>query len=266
MTASQAIADAPVLLRRDDGDVRTLSLNRPAARNGLSLELMAALQAELDAVRDAPSVKVVVIGATGPAFCAGHDLKEIRANPTREFYEQLFAACSRLMCAIVRLPQPVIARVQGPASAAGCQLLASADLAIAGQSARFATPGVSIGLFCSTPMVALSRNVATKHAMEMLLTGELTDASEAARIGLINRVVPDDRLDQAVYDLAEKIAAKSPVSLKVGKQAFYRQLELGLDEAYAYTSEVMTRNMLARDAKEGIDAFLEKRPPVWPGV
>ncbi len=266
MSASQAMVDAPVLLRRDDCDVRFLSLNRPAARNGLSLGLMAALQAELDAIRDEPSVKVVVIGATGPAFCAGHDLKEIRANPTREFYERLFAACSRLMCAIVRLPQPVIARVQGPASAAGCQLVASADLAIAAQSARFATPGVNIGLFCSTPMVALSRNVATKHAMEMLLTGELTDAAEAARIGLINRVVPDDRLDQAVIDLAAKIAAKSPVSLKVGKQAFYRQLELGLDEAYAYTSEVMTRNMLARDAKEGIDAFLEKRPPVWSSV
>ena len=266
MSASQAMVDAPVLLRRDDGDVRILSLNRPAARNGLSLGLMAGLQAELDAIGDEPSVKVVVIGANGPAFCAGHDLKEIRANPTREFYEQLFAACSRLMTAIVRLPQPVIARVQGPASAAGCQLVASADLAIAAQSARFATPGVNIGLFCSTPMVALSRNVATKHAMEMLLTGELTDAAEAARIGLINRVVADDFLDQAVMDLAKKIAAKSPVSLKIGKQAFYRQLELGLDEAYAYTSEVMTRNMLARDAKEGIDAFLEKRPPVWPGV
>ena len=266
MSASQAVVDASVLLRRDEDDVRTLSLNRPKARNGLSLELMAALQAELDAIRDDPSVKVVVIGASGPAFCAGHDLKEIRANPSRAFYERLFAACSRLMCAIVRLPQPVIARVQGPASAAGCQLVASADLAIAAQSARFATPGVNIGLFCSTPMVALSRNVATKHAMEMLLTGELTDAAEAARIGLINRVVADDRLDQAVCELARKIAAKSPVSLKLGKQAFYRQLELGLDEAYAYTSEVMTRNMLARDAREGIDAFLEKRPPVWPGV
>lgn len=266
MTASPAIVDAPVVLRRHDGDVRTLCMNRPAARNGLSLELMAALQAELDAIGDDRSVKVVVVGATGPAFCAGHDLKEIRANPSRAFYERLFAACSRLMTTIVRLPQPVIARVQGPASAAGCQLVASADLAIAAESARFATPGVNIGLFCSTPMVALSRNVATKHAMEMLLTGELIDADEAARIGLVNRVVADDRLDAAVDDLARKIAAKSPVSLKVGKQAFYRQLELGLDEAYAYTSEVMTRNMLARDAEEGIDAFLEKRPPVWPGV
>ena len=262
---ADAIPNAPILLRSDDAKVCTLRLNRPTVRNGLSLALMAALQAELDAIGEDDAVLVVVVAANGPAFCAGHDLKEIRANPDSVFYKRLFADCGRLMTTIVRLPKPVIASVHGPASAAGCQLVASCDLAIAAESAGFATPGVNIGLFCSTPMVALSRNVARKHAMEMLLTGDMIDAHEAARIGLVNRVVADDQLDAAVAGLARKIASKSPLSVAIGKQAFNRQLESGLEEAYAYTSEVMIRNMLARDAEEGIDAFLDKRPPVWLG-
>jgi enoyl-CoA hydratase/carnithine racemase len=199
----------------------------------------------------------------GPAFSSGHDLKEMRASRDRAAYEGLFRQCSRMMLAIVRLPQPVIARVQGIATAAGCQLVASCDLAVAAESARFATPGVNIGLFCSTPMVALSRNVSRKHAMEMLLTGEMISAEEARRIGLVNRVVPDLQLEETTRALAETIAAKSGHVLRIGKEAFYRQLELGLDEAYAYTSRVMTENMMARDAEEGIGAFLEKRKPEW---
>jgi enoyl-CoA hydratase/carnithine racemase len=198
-------------------------------------------------------------------FSAGHDLKEIRRQPGRAAYAALFERCSALMQSIVRLPRPVIARVQGIATAAGCQLVASCDLAIAADSARFATPGVDIGLFCSTPMVALSRNVGRKPAMAMLLTGEPIDAGSAVAMGLVNQAVPAAGLDQAVAALAQKIKSKSPLTLKLGKEAFYRQLELPLDEAYAFASRVMTENMLARDAEEGIDAFLEKRPPVWCG-
>ena len=226
---------------------------------------MAAVQGQLDAVADDPVVKVVVIAANGPAFSAGHDLKEIRANRERDFQERLMAQCSRMMTSIVRLPKPVIARVQATATAAGCQLIASCDLAVAAEDARFATPGVNIGLFCSTPMVALSRNVTRKHAMEMLLTGDMIDAATAERIGLVNRVVPAAELDAATYGIAEKIAAKSPLTLAIGKEAFYRQLEMDLDAAYRYTSEVMIRNLAARDAEEGIDAFIEKRDPVWEG-
>lgn len=255
----------PVLLRRDAGGIATLTLNRPAARNALSVALMAALQDELDRIRDEPATKVVVIAAAGPAFCAGHDLREIRANPGRRNYEALFAQCSRLMQSIVRLPKPVIARVQGVATAAGCQMVASCDLAVAADSAKFATPGVNIGLFCSTPMVALSRNVGRKAAMEMLLTGEMIDAAAAERLGLVNRAVPAERLDDETYGLARRVADKSPLTLAIGKEAFHRQAELPLAEAYAYASEVMTRNMLARDAEEGIDAFLEKRQPTWKG-
>ena len=255
----------PLLLRRDADGFATLTLNRPAARNALSVGLMNALQDALDRIRDESAIKAVVIAAAGPAFCAGHDLKEIRANPGRRSYEALFAQCSRLMQGIVRLPKPVIARVQGIATAAGCQLVASCDLAVAADSAKFATPGVNIGLFCSTPMVALTRNVGRKAAMEMLLTGEMIDAAAAERLGLVNRAVPADRLDDETYGLARRIAAKSPLTLAIGKEAFYRQAELPLAEAYAYASEVMTRNMLARDAEEGIDAFLEKRQPTWKG-
>jgi enoyl-CoA hydratase/carnithine racemase len=254
-----------VLLRRDQDQVAWLTLNRPQARNALSVDLMTALERALDAIAGDASVRVVVIGGAGPAFCAGHDLREIRHNPGRQSYEALFAQCSRLMTMIVRLPKPVIARVHGIATAAGCQFVASCDLAVAAETARFATPGVNIGLFCSTPTVALSRAVGRKAAMEMLLTGELVDAAEAKALGLINRVVPDAELDAAVAGLAAQIAGKSPLTLAIGKEAFYRQAEMTLDDAYGYASEVMTRNMLARDAAEGIDAFLAKRAPVWTG-
>jgi enoyl-CoA hydratase/carnithine racemase len=226
---------------------------------------MQALLTELDAIATEKAVKVVVIGGAGPAFCAGHDLRELRSRPERGAYQATFELCSKLMTRIVRLAKPVIARVHGVATAAGCQLVASCDLAVATNSARFATPGVNIGLFCSTPMVALSRAVGRKAAMEMLLTGELIDAPRARELGLINRVVADAALDEAVAALAGQIAAKSPLTLAIGKTAFYRQAEMGLDEAYTYVSEVMTRNMLARDAAEGIDAFLGKRTPTWTG-
>ena len=260
-TAAEAL-----VLRQDQGGVATLTLNRPAQRNALSVALMGALQAELDRLKEDRNVKVVVIAGSGPGFCGGHDLKEMRANPGRQAYEALFSQCSRLMMSIVRLPQPVIARVHAVAAAAGCQLVATCDLAVASESARFAVNGVNIGLFCSTPMVALTRAIPRKPALEMLLTGELVDARTALSYGLVNRVAPDDQLDAAVAELAGKIIAKSPYALKVGKEAFYRQAELGLDDAYAYASEVMTTNMLARDAEAGIDAFIAKRPmPEWQG-
>jgi len=255
-----------ILLRHDNDGVATLTLNRPAARNALSMGLMEALDAELAAIAGDRGVKVVIIAANGPAFCAGHDLREIRATPTRAAYAAVFALCSRLMQRIVRLPKPVIARVQGVASAAGCQLVASADLAVAADTARFATPGVDIGLFCSTPMVALSRSVGRKAAMEMLLTGDMVPAVRARELGLVNRVVPAAELHDATLALAAQIAAKSPLTVAIGKEAFYRQAEMDLAQAYDYASEVMTRNMLARDAEEGIDAFLAKRPPQWIGT
>jgi len=262
--------DAPltgtILLRRNQDGVAWITMNRAPARNALSMALMQALDAELAAVAEDPAVKVVVIAGSGPGFCSGHDLRELRAAPDRASYQAVFAQCSALMQRIVRLPKPVIARVHGIATAAGCQLVASCDLAIAADTARFATPGVNIGLFCSTPMVALSRNVGRKAAMEMLLTGDLIDAARAREIGLVNRVVPEAGLDAAVTALAEKIAGKSPLTLAIGKEAFYRQAELPLADAYEYASEVMVRNMLARDAAEGIDAFLEKRAPVWRGT
>ena len=262
---ANAAADEALLLRDDADGVARLTLNRPAARNALSLALMEEFQAALDAVGEDDTVKLVVIAGAGPGFCAGHDLKELRANPGRAFYKRTFTASSRLMLTIMRLPKPVIARVHGIATAAGCQLVATCDLAVAAADARFATPGVNIGLFCSTPMVALGRNVGRKQAMEMLLTGEMIDAEEAQRIGLVNRVAPADRLDQEVAALAGTIAAKSPLTLRIGKEAFYRQLEMDVEGAYDYAAEVMTRNMLARDAEEGFDAFIEKRAPVWRG-
>ncbi len=257
--------DEPILRRSDSNGVAVLTLNRPAARNALSRELMSALQTELEAIHTDPATHVVVIAGAGPAFCAGHDLKEIRSDPRREAYEALFSQCSRLMTTITRLRQPVIARVHGIATAAGCQLVATCDLAVASSTATFATPGVNIGLFCSTPMVALSRAVGRKAAMRMLLTGEAVDATTAAAIGLVNTVVEPNALDEAVAELAGRIVDKSPLVLAIGKEAFYRQIEMGLDDAYAYASAVMTENMLKRDAEEGIDAFLEKRQPVWKG-
>ncbi len=255
-----------ILLRSDSDSIATLTLNRPAARNALSMGLMEALDAALLAIADDRSVKVVIIAANGPAFCAGHDLREVRATPTRAAYEALFASCSRLMQRIVRLPKPVIAQVHGVATAAGCQLVASADLAVAADTARFATPGVDIGLFCSTPMVALSRAVGRKAAMEMLLTGDMVPAARARELGLVNRVVPESDLQAATRALASQIAAKSPLTVAIGKEAFYRQIEMDLASAYDFASEVMTRNMMARDAEEGIEAFLEKRTPQWVGA
>lgn len=258
--------EEPILLREEREGILRLTLNRPRARNALSLAMMEALLGALEAVRGDPAVRVVVLSGAGPGFCAGHDLKELRARPERPFYEKTFATCARLMQTILALPQPVIARVHGVATAAGCQLVATCDLAVAGETARFATPGVNIGLFCSTPMVALARNVGRKAAMQMLLLGELVDAATARDLGLVNRVVPDERLDTEVEAMARTIASKSPLTLRIGKEAFYRQLELPVAEAYAYTARVMTENMLARDAAEGIDAFLEKRAPVWCGA
>ena len=259
-------ASDSVLLGHAQDGVATLTMNRPAVRNALSLALMQALDNELARIGDDATVKVVVIAGAGPGFCAGHDLRELRATPTRETYERTFAVCSRLMQRIVNLPKPVIARVHGIATAAGCQLVASCDLAVAADTARFATPGVNIGLFCSTPMVALSRAVGRKAAMEMLLTGDLIDAARARELGLVNRVVPEGELDTEVASLASLIASKSPLTVAIGKEAFYRQVEMPLDAAYGYASEVMTRNMLARDAAEGIDAFLTRRDPVWSGT
>ncbi|MFD2262428.1 enoyl-CoA hydratase [Lacibacterium aquatile] len=258
-----SVANEALVMRSDADGVTTLTLNRPAQRNALSVALMGALIEELAHIRQDSGCKVVILAGAGPAFCSGHDLKEMRATPEPAFYEALFAQCSVLMQAIVTLPQPVIARVHGIATAAGCQLVASCDLAIAAEDARFATPGVNIGLFCSTPMVALSRNVSRKAAMEMLLTGEMVDAARAQQIGLINRAVPPQALEQEVQALAQKIAAKSALTVKTGKEAFYRQLEMPLVEAYAYTAGVMAKNMMAADAAEGIDAFLTKRMPVW---
>ena len=276
MTIPAPPASDEMLLRADRDHVATLTLNRPARRNALSTGLMAALQAQLDRIAADRTIKAVVIAGAGPGFCAGHDLKEMRAHPgrqtpdrqapDRQAYEALFAQCARLMTSIVRLPQPVIARVHATAAAAGCQLVATCDLAIAARSAKFAVNGVNIGLFCSTPMVALTRAIPRKAAMEMLLTGELIDAEAARALGLVNRVVDDAELDAAVADLAARIAAKSPYAVKIGKEAFYRQAEMGLDEAYAYASQVMTTNLLARDAAAGIDAFIAKRPPpAWEG-
>ena len=253
----------PMLLEERADGVLRLTLNRPEARNALSIGLMNALVEALGRAAEDPEARVVVIAGAGPAFCAGHDLRELREDPRRGTYEHIFALCSELMLAIVRLPRPVIAEVQGVATAAGCQLVATCDLALAAEDARFATPGVNIGLFCSTPMVALTRAVGRKAAMQMLLTGELVDAATARSLGLVNRVVPRPELREAVDGLARQIAGKSALTVKIGKEAFYRQAELDLAAAYRYAAEVMTTNMLARDAGEGIDAFLAKRAPVW---
>ena len=263
-----SFAGTDVLLRDDADGVATLTLNRPQARNGLSEALLAALQSNLDEIASNEAVRAVIIAANGPAFCAGHDLKEMtarRSDPDRgrEYFRVLLKQCAKLMQTVVHSPKPVIAQVQAIASAAGCQLVASCDLAVAGESAKFCTPGVHIGLFCSTPMVALSRNVSRKHAMEMLLTGDAMSAERALEFGLVNRVVPDDGLASAARELALQIGTKSAYTIKIGKEAFYRQLEMGLAEAYDYTSEVMVENMLAHDAEEGINAFIEKRDPKW---
>ncbi len=258
-------APGPLILRRDEDGVANLTINRPKAYNSLTIECMEAFIDELEDIASDISISVVVISGAGKGFCAGHDMRTLRANPERSFYEKTFATSSRLMMTIINLPKPVIAKVHGVATAAGCQLVASCDLAIADEHARFATPGVNIGLFCSTPMVSLSRNVARKQAMEMLLTGDFISAQRAYEIGLINHVVPFEELDSSVNELAHKIASKSPLTLKIGKKAFYEQLDKDMKGAYEYCSRVMVENMMARDAEEGIDAFLEKRDPVWKG-
>ena len=259
------------LTRREVGSIVILTLDHQASRNSLSEAMMNELQSRLDEIAREKTVRAVVLAAEGPVFCAGHDLKELTARRAdddkgRRYFEDVFTRCARLMQSLVRLPRPVIAAVDGVATAAGCQLVASCDLAVASRSARFATPGVNIGLFCSTPMVALSRSVARKHAMEMLLTGELINAEDAARIGLVNRVTEDGETAlEAALELARRIARKPPSTVRVGKEAFYRQAEMNLDEAYAYTSRVIVENMLSADAREGIEAFIDKREPRWSG-
>lgn len=265
--SSQRETDARVAVEEADR-VAVLTLNAPASRNALSLAMLAALTQRVDAVSRRADIRAVVLQAEGPAFCAGHDLKELTAHRNdpdrgRAFFEETMRACSALMQKIVALPQPVVAAVDAMATAAGCQLVASCDLAVAGPGARFCTPGVDIGLFCSTPAVALSRNVAPKHAMEMLLTGAPIGAEAALRIGLVNRLAPEGARAGALA-LARLIAAKSPQAIRFGKAAFYAQREQPLAEAYELASAVMVENMLAQDAKEGIAAFLEKRAPGWP--
>lgn len=271
MSAQAARAPSPqppILLREMVGPIAVLTLNRPGARNSLSVAMIASLHAELNDIRDDKAVRGVVLAANGPAFSAGHDIKELtarRADPDRgrAFFAETMNACSAVMQAIVHLPKPVVAAVQGIATAAGCQLVASCDLAIASEAASFATPGVDIGLFCSTPMVALSRNVPRKQAMEMLLTGESVPAARAREIGLVNRVVAAGTERDAAIALAQQVALKSAYTVKLGKEAFYRQAEMSLADAYRYAAEVMTENMMARDAEEGIGAFIEKRTPTW---
>lgn len=265
--AMAAAPETPVR-RLDANHVATLTLARPASRNSLSDATMAAFTAHLADIAEDPSVRAVVVNAEGPVFSAGHDLKEIQAHRGdadrgRAYYQDVLKRCAALMTAVVRQPQPVIAAVEGMATAAGCQLVASCDLAVAGSAARFCTPGVNIGLFCHTPMVALTRAVSRKHAMEMLLLGEWVEAPDALRLGLVNRVVPEGEALAGAQALAARIAAKSQVPVKLGKAAFYRQAEMTLDDAYAYASDVMATNMLARDADEGISAVLSKRHPVW---
>jgi enoyl-CoA hydratase/carnithine racemase len=251
-------------LRRNRGDgIVHLTLNRPGAFNSLSSGLMAALQDEVDRIAADATVRVVIIEGAGRGFCAGHDLKEVTSLTTVAARRTLMAQCCQLMLSIVHCPKPVIAKVHGVAAAAGCQLVASCDLAVADDDARFLTPGVNIGLFCSTPMVALGRNIGRKHAMEMLLTGEAMDAPTAHRFGLINRHVQGADLDDAAMHFAQLIASKSSYTLRIGKEAFYRQMDMGLEEAYVMAADVMVENMLAADAQEGMMAFIEKRKPVW---
>jgi len=246
--------------------VGTITLNRPKQYNALSRPMIASISELLDKINEDKDIHVVVLAANGPGFCAGHDLKEIRENRSEKYIKALFKECSQMMLNILKLHQPVIAKVHSIATAAGCQLVATCDLAVASEKARFATPGVNIGLFCSTPMVALSRNVSRKNAMEMLLTGDIFSAEHALNIGLINKVVKEDDLDRVVEELALKIASKSPLTLSMGKRAFYKQLESGISEAYDYAGAVMCQNMLTNDADEGIKAFIEKRQPEWTGT
>jgi len=264
MTALKKVEEGEPILLRDDADgVATLTLNRPAQYNALSEAMLDALQDAFDAIGADKSVGVVVIRGEGRAFCAGHDLKEMRANPSREYYEGLFAKCGRMMTSMQRIPQPVIIRVHGIATAAGCQMVANADLAVASTEAKFATSGIDVGLFCMTPGVALSRNLSRKRAFEMLFTGEFITAETAVDWGLVNYAVAPEELDGKVAELAGRIGAKSQAAIAAGKRVFYRQLEMDMEEAYEFAAREMACNMMFHDAGEGIDAFIEKREPVW---
>lgn len=259
----QALANQPALLRHDDGHVCTLTLNRPLNFNCLSEQLLDSLQDAFQDLAVDENIRVIVLAGNGKAFCAGHDLKEMRANPNQEYYEALFKKCSALMMTMLGLPQPVIARVHGIATAAGCQLVATADLAVASSDASFGTSGINVGLFCMTPGVALSRNLGRKDAFEMLFTGDIISAERALEVGLVNRVTAPQDLDQNIANLAQSIIGKSRTAVAAGKRVFYRQLEEGIEDAYVRASEEMARNMMFHDAGEGIDAFIGKRKPVW---
>jgi enoyl-CoA hydratase/carnithine racemase len=266
MSASaDQVIDQSILLREDSDGITTLTLNRPAQYNALSGELLTELQGALDDINQDDSVRVVIIAANGKAFCPGHDLKEMRASEEREVHQALFDKCSKMMLTINQLQQPVIARVNGIATAAGCQLVANCDLAVAAEDARFAVSGINVGLFCSTPAVPLSRNMGRKQALHMLLTGDFIAADTAQQYGLVNEVVPAAELEQATIALAQKIATRSAHAIRLGKAMFYRQLPMDLSDAYAYASERMTCNMDSHDAREGIDAFIQKRKPQWIG-
>ena len=255
----------PMLLRNDDAGITTLTLNRPNQFNSLSFEMLETLIAAIDDIAGDESVRVVVLAGEGKAFCAGHDLKEMRGNHTHDFQQRLFRLCGKFMMKLTELPQPVIARVHGIATAAGCQLVSMCDLAVASDVARFAVSGINVGLFCATPSVGLSRNMGRKEAFEMLVTGDFIDAHEAQRRGLVNRVVALEALDAEVGRLAASIVAKSPVAIRMGKQMFYKQLEMGLDAAYQMAAETMACNAMCEDAAEGMDAFVAKRKPEWKG-
>lgn len=264
-STAQTLVDEPVLLTEISSGIATLTLNRPRQYNALSEDMLIVLQDALDSVARDETVRVVVIAANGKAFCAGHDLKEMRSSEDRAFHQALFDRCGAMMQTIQKLPQPVIAKVNGIATAAGCQLVAQCDLAVAADTARFAVSGINVGLFCSTPAVPLSRNVHRKQAMQMLLTGDFIDAQTAKQFGLVNEIVSPEQLDAAVASLAQKIAGKSPLAVSMGKKMFYRQAAMDLSAAYEFAGERMTCNMDSEDAREGIDAFIEKRRPVWKG-
>ncbi len=253
----------PLLVRQDRDGVVTLCMNRPLQFNALSEGLLASLHEQLDRIASEPQVRCVILAGAGKAFCAGHDLREMRATPSLDYYKDLFARCARMMQRIQSLPVPVIARVQGIATAAGCQLVGSCDLAVASTSARFAVSGINVGLFCATPSVALTRNISMKRAFEMLFTGKFIDAATAMDWGLINAAVPEENLDEGVAQLVTQILSKSPAAIRHGKALVYRQKQMSLPDAYACASDVMAMNMMEEDAGEGIDAFLQKRPPVW---
>jgi len=263
--SANEVIEQPILLREDLNGITTLRLNRPQQYNPLSSEMLTELQQALDDISNDANIRVVIIAAQGKAFCAGHDLKQMRSSEDKAFHQALFEQCSRLMIAINRITRPVIAQVNGIATAAGCQLVAACDLAVASEEARFAVSGINAGLFCSTPAVPLSRNLSRKQAMHMLLSGDFIDAQTALEYGLVNQVVANGELEAATRAMAEKIVAKSPLAISLGKQMFYRQLDMDLAEAYEFAGERMACNMDSKDAREGFDAFLEKRKPKWSG-